>query len=171
MSSYAETLVERFRPNGLLVDTNLLLLYAIGRYHEAILERRSFGRVDAYTKEDFELLGRLMSIFGKLVTTPHVLTEVSNFVGQLPQQQKQECLQKFSQAFANFIELAFDSIELSTEDHFTYLGLTDTALARVANEYLILTDDARLIGHMANLGLDALNFNHIRQMLWLQEQN
>lgn len=170
LSSYAEDIVERFRPKGLLVDTNLLLVYAIGKYDAGILERQSFSRVAAYTGEDFDLLTRLMSIFTKMVTTAYVLTEVSNLIGQLPQQQKQGCLQTFSRTFSNFMELQFDSLELSKEDHFTYLGLTDTALARVANEYLVLTDDARCIGHMTNLGLHALNINYVREMLWVQEQ-
>jgi hypothetical protein len=169
LSSYAEDIVERFRPKGLLVDTNLLLVYAIGKYDASILERQSFNRVASYTKEDYDLLTRLMSIFTRMVTTPHVLTEVSNWIGHLPQQQKQECLKSFPVTFASFIELQFDSFELSKENHFTYLGLTDTALARVANEYLVLTDDARFIGHMTNLGLDALNINHIREQVWFPE--
>jgi hypothetical protein len=171
LSSYAEEIVERFRPKGLLVDTNLLLVYAIGKYDVDILERQTFDRVAAYTREDFDLLTRLMSIFTKRVTTPHVLTEVSNWIGQLRQQQKQDCWRIFPQTFSDIIEQQFDSLDLSKEDHFSFLGLTDTALARIANEFLILTDDARFIGHMNNLRLDALNFNHIRQMVWLQEQS
>jgi hypothetical protein len=169
MSSYAEELVERFRAKGVLVDTNLLLLYAVGNYDEGILQRQSFKRTAAYTLEDFHLLGRLMSLFSKSVTTAHVLTEVSNWVGQLAREDAMACLDKFSNIFTDFQELKFDSLDLATEEQFSYLGLTDTAISKVAAEYLVLTDDARFVGHLADLGLDALNINHIREQVWFQE--
>jgi hypothetical protein len=169
MSSYAEILIERFRPSGVLIDTNLLLLFAIGQYDEGILQRRSFSRVAGYTFEDFLLLQRLMSLFPKRVTTAHVLTEVSNWIGQLPEDQKIACLRSFSQIFEQFVELEFDSLELALESKFAYLGLTDTAISKVAGEYLVLTDDARFVGHLNELGLEALNINHIRQEILFQQ--
>jgi hypothetical protein len=169
LSSYAEDLVERFRAKGVLVDTNLLLVYAIGKYDASILDRQSFNRVAAYTREDFDLLSRLLKLFAKTVTTAHVLTEVSNWVGMLPQQQEIACLRGFPQIFAEFFELPFDSLDLAKEDQFAYLGLADTAISKVAAEYLVLTDDARFVGHLGNLGLDALNINHIREQVWFPE--
>ncbi len=169
MSSYAEELFERFRTKGVLVDTNLLLVYAVGRYDTSILERQSFNRVAAYTLEDFHLLCRMISSFPKVVTTAHVLTEVSNWVGQLPQSQEIACLRTFPQIFAEFVELKFNSLDLATEEQFAYLGLTDTAISKVAGDYLVLTDDARFVGHLGNLGLDALNINHIREQVWFPE--
>ena len=47
---------------------------------------------------------------------------------------------------------------------------TDAAIAKFASEYLVLTDDARFVVHLNEMGLDALNINHIRQEVWLRDQ-
>jgi hypothetical protein len=48
---------------------------------------------------------------------------------------------------------------------FHFLGLTDSALAIVSDQYLIVTDDARLVQKMTESGLEALNFSHLRRHL------
>ena len=69
-------LIHKHLGNGLLVDTNLLLLHLIGRTNKNRILK--FKRTQAYTIEDFELLERFIAEFKILITTPHVLTEVSN---------------------------------------------------------------------------------------------
>lgn len=169
LGSYTEILLQRFRTRGVLVDTNLLLLYAVGSYDEDIVKRAAFDRISAYDWNDLQLLRRLLSLFKISVTTPHVLAEVSNWIGYLPRDQKIACLAQFRNTFSVFQELPVDSLATSTHERFRFLGLTDTAIAEVAQEYLVLTDDARLVGHLNEMGLDALNINHLRQELWLHE--
>lgn len=169
VGSYTDNLISRFARRGILVDTNLLLLYAVGAYEIAIVERGTFDRVSAYTVEDLQLLRGLLSLFDRWVTTPHVLAEVSNWIGYLPRTQKAECLAQFSHVFSRFTELPVHSLQLSEHQRFPFLGLTDTAIAEVSRDYLVLTDDARLVGHINEMGLDALNINHLRQELWLRE--
>jgi len=41
-----------------------------------------------YNAEDYHLLLRLKGVFKKAVTTPHVLTEVSNLTNDLPEKTK-----------------------------------------------------------------------------------
>ena len=69
-------LIEKHRTNGLLIDTNLLVLFLVGKTNKSRI--LSFQRTQAYTLEDLELLERLVEQFRTLITTPHVLTEVSN---------------------------------------------------------------------------------------------
>ncbi len=148
VGSYTELLLQRFRSRGVLFDTNLLLLHAVGSYDASIVERHAFDRLSAYDLTDLQLLRRLMSLFTATVTTPHVLAEVSNWIGYLPRNQKTACLAQFKDAFSQFRELAVDSIATSTHTRFPLLGLTDTAIAEVAQQYLVLTDDARLVAHL-----------------------
>jgi len=54
-------LINKHRPSGLLVDTNLLLLYLIGTTNKNRISR--FKRTQTYTIEDFELLDRFMAEF------------------------------------------------------------------------------------------------------------
>jgi hypothetical protein len=61
---------------GLLVDTNLLVLYAIGTVNRRRIE--TFKRTRQYTEGDFDKLLRVLNAFTPLCTLPHVLAEVSN---------------------------------------------------------------------------------------------
>lgn len=167
MNSYTDLLIERFAGRGLLIDTNLLLLYVVGQFDQNILLKGSFDRLAAYSLEDYQLLSGLISLFATCVTTPHVLTEVSNWIGYLSNDQEIECLAGFPKSLTSFTELKTDSFELSEEPHFRFIGLTDTALASFANDYLIVTDDARFVFHLNKLEREALNINHLRQELWL----
>jgi hypothetical protein len=170
MSSYAEIVIDRFRSRGLLIDTNLLLLYVVGQYDDSIIQRGAFNRLAAYSLEDYSLLRGLMLLFSKFVTTPHVLAEVSNWIGNLQSVWETECLSRFADILAGFTELQVKSFEVALDPRFAYLGLTDTAISRVASEYLVLTDDGRFAFHLGEMGLDALNINHIRQEIWLRDQ-
>jgi hypothetical protein len=101
-------------------------------------------------------------MFRKSVTTPHVLTEVSNLACDLPEQTKSACLGKFHAMFADIAELPVPSMEAAKWQDFHFLGLTDSALALVSREYLIVTDDARFVKKLNDANLEALNFNHLR---------
>jgi len=70
------TLIEKHRSKGVLLDTNLLVLFLVGQ-----IDRRQisvFKRTRNFSVEDFHLLGRLVGTFGTLITTPHVLAQVSD---------------------------------------------------------------------------------------------
>jgi hypothetical protein len=168
VSSYTTLLIERFRGKGVLIDTNLLLVYVIGSFDKEILRREAFDRVAAYSVEDYDLLRNLTSLFHKRVTTPHVLADVSNWIGYLPRQQEIDCLKTMGTFLDAYVELQSDSVLLARERVFPFLGLTDTALASVADEFLIVTDDARFVFHLNEMGKEALNINHLRQEIWLQ---
>ena len=73
---YINELVSRYQNKGLLIDTNLLLLYFIGNYDPNRIP--GFKRTMAFTVDEFWLLIGFLGVFDKLVTTPNVLTEVSN---------------------------------------------------------------------------------------------
>jgi hypothetical protein len=61
---------------GLFVDTNLLVLFAIGAVNRNRIEQ--FKRTRSYTKTDYDLLLRVLERFKPLYTVAHVLAEVSN---------------------------------------------------------------------------------------------
>ena len=69
-------LIEKHRAKGVLVDTNLLVLYLVGTVNrQRIL---NFKRTGDFATEDYDLLVRLIDWFGKLIATPHVLSQVSD---------------------------------------------------------------------------------------------
>ena len=72
----AAGLIEKHRARGVLIDANPLLLFLLGKTNKRRL--RDFAAGNAFEIEDFDLLEALVAHLGKLFTTPHVLTEVSN---------------------------------------------------------------------------------------------
>jgi hypothetical protein len=64
------------RGDRLLVDSNLLVLFAVGMVNRDRIE--NFKRTRQYTAQDFDLLRRVFGRWKSLHTVPHVLAEVSN---------------------------------------------------------------------------------------------
>ena len=165
MSTYAEALIERYKSKGVLIDANLALLYLVGSYDLRLIGDGKYNKLSNYSTDDYRLLIRLKKEFKKAVTTPHVLTEVSNLTNDLPEWTKAECLRKFYETFVEIDELTIPSLDAAQRHEIPFLGLTDSGLAIVSDQYLIVTDDARLVKKMNESGLEALNFNHLRRHL------
>ena len=162
MSSHQELLIDRYKPKGILIDANLALLYLVGSYDPRLIGDGKYNKLSKYNIDDYDLLLRLKKVFKKAVTTPHVLTEVSNLTNDLPEKTKSACLKKFYETFVEIDELIIPSMEAAQRPEFHFLGLTDSALALVSKKFLIVTDDARLVQKMSEYGLEALNFSHLR---------
>src|SRR5690348_7188330 len=62
--------------SGLLVDTNLLVLFVVGSVNRDRIE--NFKRTRRYAKSDFELFVRVLDRFKPLYTLAHIMAEVSN---------------------------------------------------------------------------------------------
>jgi hypothetical protein len=165
MSTYAETLIDRYKSKGVLIDADLALLYLVGGYDLRLIGDGKYNKLSNYSVSDYRLLLGLMKELKKSVTTPHVLTEVSNLTSDLPEQTKADCLKKFYETFVEIDELTIPSLDAAQRQEFPFLGLTDGGLAIVSDQYLIVTDDARLVKKMNESGLEALNFNHLRRHL------
>ncbi len=161
---YSSATLGRYSREGVIVDSNLLLLVFTGVY-----DRKQFGktpRLARYTETDFDLLIDVLKHFKRLVTTAHVLTEVSNLSSAIPEAQRKI----YFAAFAAHVAL-LDERQISAspalQNKFARFGLSDAAIAEVArNHYLVLTDDFKLSNALQNDGIDALNFNHLREANW-----
>jgi hypothetical protein len=162
---YLIEMIDRYRTKGLLIDTNLLLLYFVGMYDPERIPR--FKRTMAFTVEEFLLLATIFDEFDKIITTPNILTEVSNFSGQLPRNLHSYFYNDFATRIPSLEEHYITSGALSASAHFNKFGLTDSGIVdTVKGNYLALTSDLELFGYLQNLGIDAINFNHIRTLAW-----
>lgn len=168
MDQYAEYLIGRHRGTGVLVDTNLLLLYFVGLYDQDLIER--WGRTsDRFVSVDHDTLMLLIERFERLVVTPHVLTEVSNLLGYLWEPAKSECRDLFGQVIRSAMEENLTPAEdLSEHRAFLPLGLTDASISDAAGtgSYLVLTDDLDLYGYLEGVGAGVLNFNEVRGLAY-----
>ena len=160
----AAGLIEKHRAKGVLVDTNLLVLFLVGTVNrQRIL---NFKRTGDFTIEDYDLLVRLIDWFGQLIATPHVLSQVSD-LADLTGNELTEIRELFKVLVEN-IEESYDTSRLIVGDPaFRRLGLTDAAIATVCSRgILVLTGDAQLHAALQARTIDALNFNHIRPLEW-----
>lgn len=147
---------------GLVIDTNLVLLYLVGLHDPDRIE--SFKRTRVYSVDDFSLLVYYINLFDGFSTTPNILTEVSNFIDR-EQYDGVPLLTVLRDKVIYREEHYVESrIVLSNEDEtFIKFGISDTVLYHLAQaNYFILSVDASLCAFLESKGLPALNFNHIR---------
>lgn len=162
---YPVELLYRYRSKGILIDTNLLLVYFVGSYDPLLIPK--FKRTLAFTIEDFYILKRAFEFFSKVVTTPNILTEVNSFSNQLSADIKPTYYAKMAERVSTLEEHYLTSNSICALEHFKKFGLTDSGLIDlVKDKYLALTDDFRLASYMQNVGIDVINFNHIRTLNW-----
>ena len=165
MADYFSDLLSSYRARGALIDANLLLVYFIGSYDPTQITR--FKRTKAYSEDDFFILAALVEFFSKIVTTPNVLTEVNSLSNQLPESVRPSYDTEFANRVDTLEEHFVESRQVSRSSHFTKFGLTDSGIIElVRNKYLVITDDLRLVHYCQNIGIDVINFNHIRAMNW-----
>ena len=163
--SEIDQLIQRYKQAGILVDTTILLLYFIGAYDQDLIPK--FKRTRQFTVEDHAILIRLLGLFDKIVTTPNILTEVSNLSGQLGEPKKSEYFKKFSSGISLLEEEYVASKDVADMQEFVRFGLTDTGIVHLTRgKYLVLTDDFRLSQYLQSAEVDVINFNHIRPAYW-----
>lgn len=160
-----KVLFARYRQAGILVDTNILLLYVVGLVNRQRISK--FKRTQQFFPEDYDLLTQILKSFQKVVTTPNILTEVNSLANQLGEPERSRCLQLFGQAIAKLQEIHQPSQQLALLPEFQKFGLTDCGILNVAQgSYLVLTDDLRLTATLQRKGIDTVNFNNIRVLNW-----
>lgn len=157
--------LSKYRSKGVLIDTNLLIGYVIGVLGPEHLS--NCRATKAFSVDDFKLLNRFLSQFHSIVTTPHVLTEVSNLAGKLPESLHLPFRTVFQTIIDRLSEESETSKVISGKEDFLRFGLTDTAIAMIApGRYLVLTDELALSGLLRKRGVDVVNFNHLRSLSW-----
>jgi predicted nucleic acid-binding protein len=139
----------------LLLDTNLLLLLFIGAKDSTLISKAR--TLKAFEEADYDLLIDVIdNSFNSLVTTPHIMTEVSNLLRK--EREDIKCLGR--ESMIEFIDKCEEILEPSAvlvdKSEFMRLGLTDVAIA-VASQLpaFVLTADADLYIHVSNSGLEA----------------
>ncbi|MGF1515257.1 MAG: PIN domain-containing protein [Elainellaceae cyanobacterium] len=166
MNSYAAELLKAYRRKGVLVDTNILLLYFVGAVNPDRIAR--FKRTNSFNADDYTLLCDVLLAFrDRIVTTPNVLTEVNSLINQLGEPERSQCLAIFSRLLAQFDERYVQSKATSRNEAFTRFGLTDCSIFETAQgQYLVLTDDLKLAAYLQRQGVDTVNFNNLRVYGW-----
>jgi rRNA-processing protein FCF1 len=163
-----EQLFARHGGKSVLLDSNLLLVFLSGLLGTHLFQ--GFKRISNYTVNDYELLVRLIASFAVLLTTPHVLTEVSNLANALREPYKRDwyinlaTLITSDQERFGIREQWVPVTELAGMPEFVAFGITDAALTRLSSEALVITEDYRLSDVLNGQGTPVLNFRDLRKM-------
>jgi hypothetical protein len=148
--------IEQYKSKGLLLDSSLLLLHLVGSIAPALIGQKPLGGFDL---DQFRSLQILISRFSRLVTTAHVLTEVSNHVNKFSLDAKTAIWTQFVQHLEIVEEQPLQSYAVARRPEFRFLGLTDTALSALAEQFLVVTNDGRMVNHLRdNIGANALKW-------------
>ncbi|MDX2181475.1 MAG: hypothetical protein SFV18_17910 [Bryobacteraceae bacterium] len=150
----------RRKNHSVLLDTNVLLLWIVGSYL-GYREVEQFSRLSdsGLTTADFKLLAELIDGF-EILTTPNVLTESSNLLEKVPNGRH-----ALREASRDWPETFVPSRVAMDRPEYRYLGLTDAAILETGlrRKCLVLTTDAVLERDLSKAGVDAVNFNHVKQ--------
>jgi len=143
-----------------VLDTNLVLLLLVAGTDRSLLKR--YKRVQMFDDHDVPLLLELLRSFRSTLTTPQVLTEVSNLLGQAPSHARAHLMDALTGYISSWREIYVESKELAQRDTFHGFGLTDASLEQLSSEHTVITEDYRLAGKIQAMGGKAINFNHLR---------
>lgn len=156
-------LLQKYKRKGVLFDTNLLLLLAIGMYSTHRIG--TFDRTQKYTIEDYGLILRIAKFFDRRVTTPNILTEVDNLARQLDTREYHAIHRVLFDLITTSFEVYLKSSEATQMAVYPAVGLTDCVTMGVSGDVLVITDDFELFGRLSGLGRDCININHIRGLM------
>ncbi len=153
------------RSSGLLVDTNLLVLYAVGKVNENRI--KTFKRTSQYSKSDYNLLLEVHREFQPIYTVAHIMSEVSNLT-DLPGVERRQARLVVKEAISLLQEVPMASSQASDDPFYEKLGLADAAIGAVARIHgcTLLTDDLDLYLLLSHHKLPVENFTHIRASSW-----
>ena len=160
------THLRRHRDEGILLDTNVLLLLWLAKFDPRLIGGK---RLEKYTPEDAVLLAGYVGQFKRILTTSTILTETSNLAALvLSGDRKLALFRRLFPLFGvsppkGFHRCAVDGLTLD-ESIFVRLGFTDASIAAtVGTQHLLLTDDLDLYLAAQAQGAPAINFTHMRE--------
>jgi len=148
------------RKKSVLVDTNLLLLFFVGAVNAGDVPK--FKRTRKYSEQDYANRCRFLNGFDYIVTTPNILTEVSNLGGHLRGDYRWQFFNHIAMSAQVMQEKYRNSMECAASPMCNNFGLADTVAFSVAgNRHLLLTDDSALAKYAGARGVDVVHFKNV----------
>jgi hypothetical protein len=161
IADHVVELLQAYKQDGVILDSNLLLLFVIGTYDPNRIS--TFKNTQKYTAEDFVLLTRVLERVDRRVITPNIATEVDNLGRQLRENEYDKFADVFSQLCRGIFEVYVSTATATSAELYPPLGLTDSITIQLAQDNLLtITDDFELSNRLSSLGMDVININHIR---------
>ena len=145
---------------ALLIDANLLVLWAVGAVSPALVEKHK--RLGAYVRRDFQLLLDFASQYPRVLVTPNTLTEASNLALQIGGPARAHIADQLREIAEKTQEVYIKSRSAMGRQEFIRLGLADSVQLEIEDAH-VLTDDLGLFQAALALGRTCFNFTHLRE--------
>jgi len=168
LNAHLQAYTERYRSEGVLLDTNVLLLLWLSAFDPSLVGGK---RLEKYSSDDAALLQSFVAQFSRILTTHTILAETSNLAASvLGGHRKRQLFERLYPFFNTrppdqFGHCAIGDLPLLA-DVFVPLGFTDATLIASITQpdpQLLLTDDLDLYVAAVTRGAHALNFTHMRE--------
>jgi len=161
MNDYLNAYILNYATKGIILDTNIFLLYLVGIFDKSFI--REFDRTKMFDEASFNLLFRFVNNFKRIITTPNIITELSNFSFKISEPK----LSNFLQTFIVYLRTAKESYIqkdiLFNNKAFCKVGITDASIIETVKKekLLVLTTDFELTGILRANKFDVINFNNV----------
>ena len=151
-------MIDRHHRDGAIVDTNLMLLYLVGRYD--VNKIAKFRATRKYDASIFNLLAAILARFRTFYTTPNVITEGDNLSRQVDKAEWGAISRALRTLVAGLSEVAFPSANLVNHAVHAKFGVTDCSILSLASgRALVLTDDLNLTVELERRGRPVVNLS------------
>jgi hypothetical protein len=138
-----DSIADRYRRNGALVDTNLFVLLLVGRYDRSKIP--NFRATQKYGEYVYSALENLLAYFAKLHTTINITTEVDNLSRQVGKGERAGISRTLAELVDKLHESAFESRQLVHHPFHGEIGIADCSILEMADrDILVVTDDLPL---------------------------
>ena len=166
MIEYPNSLIDKYRSKGIIIDTEVMLVYIVGSYDVNYISK--FKKTDKYHPDDYKSISYVLSCFRKKIVTPHILAELSNLSFQARDEKREDYFKAFSGLLKRTSEDYIDKDTVLTLPLLSKIGVTDLGIIAAAKKfgYLIFTADRPLTGQAKKKDIDVLNLNDIRTVQW-----
>ena len=145
-----------------VIDANLLVLLVVGTASKDYIPKHR--RLAAYTADDFELLGLIISEFSDIVLVPHLLAEASSLARKIENPARGRIQDALQTLIETVIEIPVSSRSGVQRDEFNRLGLTDAVILHLCSMDVsglnptLVTVDSDLANSANSLGYSVIDY-------------
>ena len=150
--------------NGtLIVDTNILVLLAVGGASKAYIADHKNTR-DHFNIDDFDLITLIIAGFSEILLVPHIAAEASNLVRQIGDPKRKAIQTVLARWISLVLELPVASVIGCQREEYLNVGVTDAVIlhlcrpAQIGISPTLLTIDSRLANHAGSLGYSVIDY-------------
>ncbi|MCK5149535.1 hypothetical protein KAJ87_01265 [Candidatus Pacearchaeota archaeon] len=164
-------IIQRYASKGLILDTKLFILFLAGIYNPNSIGKNKLTK--EFSIEDWELIQIFLKASNnKILVTPHILTESSNFLERDLKGEFQIWFKKISKELMKMKEFLIEKNKILSIPETQRFGITDigTIITRKICGGLIITSDSNLVREYSKKGVPILNFNHLRNIYWAKKK-